>query len=121
MVSYPEDDPEKRAEELLKALKAYYKPKTNKLSPIEEGKRFLELLEFYTVTYIANEIGRSRAFVSTRIQLLKLIPGLQDMVIKEDLGIWEAYEISKLDPEAQSREERIKALVIKRKKEDKEE
>ena len=95
-------DPEKRARALLNAMKTYYKPHTFKLSPIDEGKRFKELTEFYKITYIAKEIGRSRALITTRIHLLKLIPELQKMLIKKELGIWEAYEISKMDPIGQA-------------------
>jgi hypothetical protein len=91
----------KEAEALLRKFESIYSKEKPK--PLEEAEYFSNLSKHFTKTKIANTLGVSRAYIYVRIQLLNLIPELKNLLNNEEIQVWDAYQISKKNPEVQKK------------------
>ncbi len=88
-----EGDDKLKVQDLLKTIKPLYKKRTP--TPLKEAENFTFLAKHYTMTYLAETLDVSRSYITTRISLLNLIPGMQEALKDERIGFWDAYHVSK--------------------------
>lgn len=73
------------------------------MTPIEEGRGFKRLLDSgYDMDRISDKIGKSFAYITSRLDLLSLIPEVQDAVNKGVVSVGLAAEMAKLGGDAQA-------------------
>ncbi len=75
--------------------------------PMEEAFAYKAMLEangaHYDVARIAAKIGRSQAYVATRLRLAELIPSIAEAFLADQIGVGHALEIAKLPQSEQQR------------------
>lgn len=68
------------------------------LTPIEEAHAFMKYVEMgYTHEQIAEKVSKSRTYVTSRLRLLKLVPFIQDWIVKGILSDGHAKQILKME------------------------
>lgn len=81
------------------------------LTPLEEAAGFKALIDsnqsLYSAAYIADRVGRSERWVWDRMQLLSLIPELQELLSADIILVGHAELLAKLKPEDQERASRF--------------
>ena len=70
-------------------------------SPVEEAGGYRDLLKFMDVKGIAQKMGKSPRSIQARLDLLKLDPQYQQMVIDKRLALWQAQAMASANPEKQ--------------------
>lgn len=68
------------------------------INPMDEAAGFARLLTLpgYTVAEIAQRVGKSDKYVAQRVQLMKLIPGLQEKFFQGKLLVGHALHLARL-------------------------
>ena len=73
--------------------------------PMEEAQGFRALLSLeetqYTIEQIAAKMGKSPAYVTTRLKLTDLTPKVVEVFYAEEIGVGHALLLAKLQPEQQ--------------------
>ncbi|KAA9379690.1 ParB/RepB/Spo0J family partition protein [Microbispora cellulosiformans] len=73
------------------------------MTPIEEGRGFQRLLDGgYTVEQIADNLGKSAAYIESRTELLNCTPAVQEAINKGHVNVGLAQEMAKLPADAQA-------------------
>jgi ParB/RepB/Spo0J family partition protein len=73
------------------------------MSPLEEAKAFKKLTDFgLTPEDVAKRIGKSWNHVDNRLQLLKLVPAVQEALIKGHLPVGLAWYAAQISPANQN-------------------
>jgi ParB family transcriptional regulator, chromosome partitioning protein len=72
------------------------------MTPIEEANGFHNLCDVgYSVDEVARMCGKSAAFVTSRLDLLALVPAMQEAVMKGHIGAGLAQAVAALSPDNQ--------------------
>ncbi|MFF3654916.1 ParB/RepB/Spo0J family partition protein [Streptomyces olivochromogenes] len=73
------------------------------MSPLEEAKAFQKLVDFgLTPEEVAKRVGKSWNHVDNRLQLLKLVPAVQEALIKGHLPVGLAWYAAQISPANQN-------------------
>lgn len=71
-------------------------------NPVAQARAIKELIDMgYSQREIAEMLGRTQQFVSARLQLLKLIPELQEAAMRGDISKSTALKLARLPKEVQ--------------------
>lgn len=73
--------------------------------PLDEARSIAELMEdpLYSVEIVAGKLGKTRAYVASRLQLTKLIPDAHKMYAEGKIELGHALLIAKVPEEAQAK------------------
>jgi ParB family transcriptional regulator, chromosome partitioning protein len=75
--------------------------------PYEEALALQGLLQLegtqYDVASIASRLGKSPAYITTRIRLTQLVPSIAEAFLADEIGVGHALEIAKLPQEQQQK------------------
>ena len=74
------------------------------VNPIEEARGFQDLMKHSDIKGVSSKIGKSTQFIQSRLNLLKLDPQYQQMVIDKRLALWQAHVMCAAIPETQHKD-----------------
>ncbi|MCX4609415.1 ParB/RepB/Spo0J family partition protein [Streptomyces mirabilis] len=73
------------------------------MSPLEEAKAFKKLVDFdLTPEEVAKRVGKSWNYIDLRLSLLKLVPAVQEALLKGHLPVGLAWYASQISPANQN-------------------
>ncbi|MFJ3249097.1 ParB/RepB/Spo0J family partition protein [Streptomyces sp. NPDC086782] len=73
------------------------------MTPMEEARAFKKLIDFnLTPEEVAKRVGKSWNYVDCRLQLLKLVPAVQEALLKGHLPVGLAWYVAQISPANQN-------------------